>query len=135
MTKPNPLGGRNRDLQAQRSAGGPQARSALLHGRLPLSAGEGQRLAGPVLESVSATMVLEGSDLGAVTTVPLSFGKLDLGTGQPGIPVCRPFALRWVAASFLATIGGGDPWTLRLWVHRAGGVGFSEVRTLEVDTA
>lgn len=112
--------GENRDVQQTMLRGGPPMRSALANARLPFGMGDGMRLFGPIAQSVSAQIVVEGQDPGAgVTSLPLSFGGgMALGEGLPGIPVSVPVVMRWVATSWLSSNEPAGQWTLELWRRR-----------------
>lgn len=127
--------GENRDVRATRLRGGPSQRASLANARLPFGMGDGMRLLGAQAQSVSAQLVVEGTDPGAgVTAVPLAFGGgMELGEGQPGVPVGMPVVMRWVATSWMSDNEPSGPWTLELWVRRDGG-SFNLAATFDANT-
>jgi hypothetical protein len=111
-------------------------RAALANAKLPFGMGDGMRLFGAYAESRSAVLVVEGSDAGSgVTEIPLSFGVLEMGEGEPGVAVERSMAMHVLACSFMGdSIPPDSPWVLTLWKRVAGATRFYEVATFDVET-
>lgn len=81
------------------------------------------------------TQTLEGSEAGAVTSVPLSAGAtLALEIGAVGIPVASRCRIASVAVSWMAGTPPSGDWTLTLYRRRGSG-DLSAAATFAVTTA
>lgn len=124
--------GTNRDARVQRG----QARDmpATMRISSPAFHREVRRAVPPSTDN-SACFVIEGADPGAgVTSLPLGFGVLQLGSDEPGVPVVRAMTMQFLAISFMADNVPAGPGTITLHRRPEGG-SFSPAATFEFNTS